>query len=72
MIFFDYQFHLMILMQPSVGYLFKKKKNLFKKLFVPPSGQHPITRPLHSIPCVKCLINPLIILGGMPRQTLDA
>lgn len=35
MIFFDYQFHLMILMQPSVGYLFKKKKNSFQEAICP-------------------------------------
>lgn len=34
MIFFDYQFHLMILMQPSVGYLFKKKKKFFSRSYL--------------------------------------
>ena len=58
-----------------VKYMMQKHLPLFLLYEEPPlspPGQRPITPVLHSISCVKCLINPLIILGGVSRRTLDA
>lgn len=44
---------------------------LFMSKCVSVPGQHFITWLFHLILCVKCLINPRIILGGMEMQRVN-
>ena len=69
------QTHFALWGPPRVGSMMQRYLPLFvlyEEPLLSPPGQRPITPVLHSISCVKCLINPLIILGGVSRRTLDA